>query len=231
VAAAANLQFAITEIETRFEQRHPELDLQVTLGSSGSLFAQLSQRAPFDIFFSADTVYPRRLVATGFVAEEDYFVYAQGRIVVWVRNDSSLDVERDGLSALLDPSVRKIAIANPQLAPYGAAARSALEKRGVYDQLRERLVLGDNLAQTAHFVESGAADAGIIGLALAVAPRMKARGRYAVIPGDAYEPIEQAGVVLAASDNAEAARLLRAFVTSEEGRKILQDFGYSGFND
>jgi molybdate transport system substrate-binding protein len=226
VAAAANLQFAFEQIEREFEAKHPQTDVKITFGSSGSFFAQLSQKAPYDLFFSADTTYPRRLQELGFVPEDGYFPYAEGRIVVWVARDSPLDVEKLGIKALLDPSVRKIAIANPKFAPYGEAAESAMKNLGVHDRVRERLVFGENITQTAHFIESGAADVGILALSLALAPRMKAKGRYWEIPANAHEPIHQVGVLLSWSKNPEGARQLRSFVTGAEGQQILRQFGY-----
>jgi molybdate transport system substrate-binding protein len=227
VAAAANLKFAFDEIQSAFQTQHPDVKVQIIYGSSGSFFAQLSQRAPYDIFFSADTTYPQRLLDQGLVAEDGYFPYARGRIVIWVRQDSPLDLQQLGIEALVDPSAGKIAIANPKLAPYGQAAESAMKHLGVYNRCQDRLVFGENITQTAQFVESGAADIGIIALSLALAPPLKDRGRYWEIPVDAYEPLEQAGVLLSSSDRLPAARRLQAFVTGEEGQKILRQYGYS----
>jgi len=162
VAAAANLKFAFEEIETAFERRNPNIALVVTYGSSGSFFAQLSQQAPFDIFFSADTKYPQRLVDDGVASAESFFPYASGRIVVWMLNGPSTELDVLGIQAVIDPSIKKIAIANPRLAPYGAAAEEALKAVGIYDEAKERLVLRENITQTAQFVESGAADVGIL---------------------------------------------------------------------
>jgi molybdate transport system substrate-binding protein len=227
VAAAANLKFALDEIEAAFEREHSSIRLELTYGSSGNFFAQLTQRAPFDLFLSADTSYPRRLVEQGLAQEEGYFAYAQGRIVVWVPSTSRLDLDARGMQALLDPSVRKIAIANPELAPYGQAAVAAMKSLGVHDGLADRLVLGENITQAGQFVESGAADAGIIALSLALAPQMKAKGRYWEIPRSAYEPIEQAGVVMSFSQNPAVAAQLRSFLTGPQGQGILARYGYA----
>lgn len=226
VAAAANLKFAFEEIETAFERLHPQVDCEVTYGSSGNFFAQLSQKAPFDIFFSADTKAPQGLVEAGLASQADYFPYASGRIVVWVPNDSPLDLDALGIRAVIDPPVKKIAIANPRLAPYGAAAEEALQSLSVADEARDRIVLGENIMQTAHFVESGAADVGILALSLAVSPEMKQRGRYWEIPAEAHRPIDQAAVTPAHCQNRDAAIRLREFVTGPEGRAILARYGY-----
>ena len=178
VAAAADLKFALDEINTAFRAKHPDITVQVSYGSSGNFFAQLSNRAPFDMFFSADVDYPRQLIAQGLAAKETEFLYAVGRLVVWVPRTSALDLTRLGIHALADPSIRKIAIANPKHAPYGRAAEAAMKTLGVYEAVRERLVYGENIAQTAQFVQTGAADIGIIALALAVAPALKDEGRF-----------------------------------------------------
>lgn len=227
VAAAANLKFAFEEIESAFEQQHPEVDLLVTCGSSGNFFAQISQNAPFDIFFSADTKYPKQLIENGLAAKESCFSYASGQIVVWVPNESRLDLEALGIRVVLDAAVRKIAMANPRLAPYGAAAEEALKKLEVFDEAGDKLVFGESITQTAHFVESGAADLGILALSLALAPGMKEKGRYWIIPADAYSPIDQAAVILNNSKNPRAASLLRKFVVGPNGQAILARFGYA----
>lgn len=226
VAAAADLKFALDDISTTFRTQHPEIMLQVSYGSSGNFFAQLSNRAPFDIFFSADVDYPRRLIAQGVAAKETEFLYAIGRLVVWVPRASAIDLARLGMQALVAPSVRKIAIANPKHAPYGRAAEAAMKTLGVYEAVREQLVYGENIAQTAQFVQTGAADIGIIALALAVAPALKDEGRYWEVPLESYPRIEQGGVILSWATDAPAAHALRAFVVGPEGRGILHRYGF-----
>jgi molybdate transport system substrate-binding protein len=227
VAAAADLKFAFEEVAAEFHARHPGIQLRVTYGSSGNFFAQLSNRAPFDVFLSADIDYPRKLVEACLAAKESEFLYAVGHLVVWVRNSSTLDVEKLGIRAVLDPSVRKVAIANPRFAPYGRAAEAALKSLGVYDRVRDRLVLGENIAQTAQFVESGGADVGILALSLALAPGLREKGRYGEVPLDAYPRLEQGGAILNDARDPEAAQLLRVFLMSEAGRAILKRYGFS----
>lgn len=227
IAAAADLKFALDEINTAFCSQHPDITVQVSYGSSGNFFAQLSNRAPFDIFFSADVDYPRQLIVQGVAAKEDTdFLYAVGRVVVWVPRTSALDLTRLGIHALADPSIRKIAIANPKHAPYGRAAEAAMKTLGVYETVRERLVYGENIAQTAQFVQTGAADIGIIALSLAVAPALKDEGRYWEVPLDSYPRIEQGGVILSWAADATAAQALRAFMLGTEGRAILHRYGF-----
>jgi molybdate transport system substrate-binding protein len=193
VAAASDLKFALDEIIAGFRERHSDITVKVTYGSSGNLFAQLSNRAPFDVFLSADVAHPHMLIEKGLALKETEFLYALGRIVVWVPKESSLDPQRSGIEAVVDPSVQKVAIANPRVAPYGQAAEAALKNLGVYDRVRQRLVLGENVGQTARFAQTGAAEAGIIAQSLALAPAMRDKGRYWLVPPDAYPPIEQGG--------------------------------------
>src|SRR5262249_39922487 len=152
--------------------------------------------APFDLYLSADIDYPRKLMESRLALQESEFVYAVGHLVVWVPNGSKLDLDRLGIRAVADPSVKKLAIANPKHAPYRRAAEAALKKFGIYDDVKDRLVLGENIAQTAQFVESGSADVGIIALSLALAPAMRDKGRYWTVPLDAYPRLEQGGVIL-----------------------------------
>jgi molybdate transport system substrate-binding protein len=226
VAAASDLKFALDEVIRNYGQEHPDTTIKVTYGSSGNFYAQLSQGAPFDLYFSADVAYPRRLIEQGLADKESEFLYGVGQIVVWVPNDSLLDVEKLGIRALLDPATRKVAIANPQHAPYGRAAEAALKSLEVYDQVKERLVLGENIAQTAQFVESGAADVGIIALSLAVAPELREKGRYWLIPLDSYPTLEQGGVIMNRAADCEATASFRDFVIGARGREILSRYGF-----
>jgi molybdate transport system substrate-binding protein len=226
VAAAADLKFAFDEVAQEFRKQHPGIKVIVTYGSSGNFYAQLTNKAPFDLFLSADVDYPRKLIEKGLAIKESEFLYAVGHIVVWVPNGSKLDLDKLGILAVLDPTIKKLAIANPTHAPYGRAAEAALKKLGVYDDVKNRLVIGDNIAQTAQFVESGSADAGIIALSLALAPAMRQKGRYWIIPLDAYPQLEQGGVILTWVKDKESTQTLRAFIKSTEGKVILKRFGF-----
>ncbi len=176
VAAAADLKFALDEIVQGFQKEHPDAKVSITYGSSGNLFSQIDNGAPFDLFLSADIDFPKKLIERKKAAADSLFPYAVGQVVIWVPKNSPIDVQKLGMRALLDPSVHKIAIANPEHAPYGRAAVAAMKKLGVYDQVADKLVLGENIAQTAQFVESRAADIGLIALSLAVSPKMKSAG-------------------------------------------------------
>lgn len=226
VAAAADLQFALDDVIQSFRARHPGIATKVSYGASGNLYAQLCNRAPFDIYLSADVSYPRKLVEAGLADKDSEFLYAVGHLVLWVPDSSSLDVKELGIKALLQPAARKIAIANPKHAPYGRAAEAALKSLGVYDQVKDRLVFGENIAQTAQFVQSGAADAGILALSLALAPALHDQGRYWEVPLEAYPRLEQGGVILSWASDRQAAEELRSFLLGDEGKAVLKRYGF-----
>jgi len=228
VAAAADLQFAMQDIAAQF-QKETGKSVEVIYGSSGNFFQQLQNGAPFDIFFSANLDYAKRLEAAGLTEPGSYYRYAKGKIVIWVPNDSKIDL-KPGLEVLLDPSIKKIAVANPQHAPYGQAAVAAMQKAGVYDKVKSKLVLGENISQTASFVMSGSADLGILALSLALSPNMKDKGRYAEIAADQYPPIEQACVILSSSKNKEAARQFLQFIKTPAIGKLLERYGFDVSN-
>jgi molybdate transport system substrate-binding protein len=227
IAAASDLKFALDDVLVEFRKAHPEHDTKVTYGSSGTLFAQIDNGAPFDIFLSADVKFPRQLIERGRAEKDSLFPYAVGHLVVWVPNESKLDVAQLGAKALLDPGVRKVAIANPAVAPYGAAAAAALKTLGVHEAVISKLVLGENVAQAAQFVQSGAADAGVISLSLALSPKLKDAGRWWEVPADAFPKLEQAGVIRTGAANRAGAAQLRAFLTTPAGRTILQRYGFA----
>jgi len=224
VAAASDLQFAMPELVRNFEQQ-TRAHVKVSYGSSGNFFSQIQNGAPFDVYFSADISYPQKLEASGLTEPGTLRKYAAGQLVIWVRNESRLDLSK-GLHVLSDPSVKKIAIANPSHAPYGRAAVAALKSEQLYDQIASRLVFGENISQTAQFVETGNADAGLIALSLAIAPAMRGKGRYLEVPSSAHPAIEQACVVVRNSRQKDLARKFVDFATGEEGKKILSRFGF-----
>lgn len=226
VAAAADLKFALDEVITEFQHQYPQITVKVSYGSSGSFFAQLAQRAPFDMFFSADMDYPRKLSEQGLALKETEFFYAVGRIVLWVPKESSVAVETLGVQVLLNPTVKKIALANPQHAPYGRAAVAALKSFGVYDAVKEKFVYGENVAQAAQFVQAGAAQIGVIALSLALAPTLKDRGRLWEFSLESYPRMEQGGVILDWVRDRESAQLLREFVLSSRGQEIFKRYGF-----
>lgn len=226
VAAASDLRFVFVELQKEFLKDHEQVDLKATFGSSGTLFAQISQQAPLDVFLSADVQYAQKLVDNKSAVPDSLFRYAVGHIVLWVRKESPLQVQELGAKALTDPEVKKVAIANPATAPYGRAAEAALKHLGLYDAVKEKLVLGDNVAQTAQFAETGAADVAIIGLSLASAPAFADKGRFWKFPSDSFPKIEQAGVILQNSKQQALAREFCEFLQSEAAQVIFRKYGF-----
>jgi len=225
VAAASDLRFALDTIAKRYAAEHPGVTITPVYEASGALTAQIERGAPFDLFFSADTRYAQALVASG-QTEGNEFAYAQGHLVLWTTNGSRLDLSR-GLEVLKDPAVKKIALANPRTAPYGRAAEAALKKAGVYDAVSAKLVYGNNVAQTAQFVQAGAADVALIALSLAKSERLVREGRYAALDGSLHPPIRQAGVVVKSSRHLKAAKAFGEYMTSPVARRTLGEFGFS----
>lgn len=226
VAAAADLSAVLPEIAAQYKKQTGQ-EIKLIFGSSGNLTTQIRNGAPFDVFFSADEEYPQQLIEAGFADKDTLYRYAVGRVALWVPNEVPIDIHKLGMKALLDPSVKKIAIANPQHAPYGRAAVLALRHYGVYDQVSSRLVLGENVSQAAQFVESGNARAGLIALSHALSPGLKSKGRYWTVPLDAYPAMNQAAVVLSHSKQSKAARRFLEFVSSPGAASLLAGYGFS----
>jgi molybdate transport system substrate-binding protein len=226
VAAAADLKFAMDELISAFHHEEPQIAVTVSYGSSGNFYSQLSSRAPFDMYFSADVSYPRRLAEQGAAYQGSEFAYAIGRLVVWVPAGSPIDVAKMKIEALRHPSVRHVAVANPKHAPYGRAAEAAMRSLGVYETVADRLVYGENVAQTLQFVQSGAAEIGIVALSLALAPSVHGQGHYWEIPLDSYPRMEQGGIILKWTQQAEAAQSFRSFALAPAGRQILKNYGF-----
>lgn len=225
VAAAADLKFALQEISAQFE-RQTGTSVDVTYGSSGNFFSQIQSGAPFDLFFSADIDFPRKLEAAGASEPGTLYEYAVGRIVIWTRADTNVDVAKDGWKALLDHTVQKIAIANPAHAPYGRAAITAMQKAGVFEQLKSKLVFGENISQTAQFVQSGNAQAGLIAKSLALSPSMR-DGKQWEIPAEMYPTIAQGVILLRTAKNKTGALAFLQIVRSKTGCEILEKYGFA----
>lgn len=225
VAAAADLNAALPALVTRFRASH-DVDVSVSYGSSGTFYAQLLNRAPFDLFLSADIEYPRQLAARGLTIPDGEFTYAVGRLVLWVRATSPVDLAHGGLQSLAGSAVTHVAIANPEHAPYGRAAMAALQAAGVAERVRPKLVYGDSVAQALQFVQSGAAEAGIVALSLALAPNLEDQGRWVEVPLAAYPRMEQGGTILQWATDVESAKALRAFMVGADGRAMLKQFGF-----
>ena len=226
IAAAADLNPALREIAQQFEKK-TGVHVKLSFGASGALTQQIQNGAPFDVFFSADVDYPRQLIAQNQADPASLFKYALGKLVLWAPIDSPLDVQHQGMNALLDSSVKKIAIANPQHAPYGRAAAEALRHAGLYDRVSAKFVMGENVSQTAQFVESGNAQAGFVALAHALSPAVKDKGKFWIVPADYYPPLEQAVVIVTKSQHKTEAQHFLEFIRTEESQKIFKDFGFT----
>ncbi|HXZ40820.1 MAG TPA: molybdate ABC transporter substrate-binding protein [Terriglobales bacterium] len=225
VAAASDLQFALQDVKGRFE-KDTGAQVKLVFGSSGNLFTQIQNGAPFDLFFSADIEYPQKLETAGLTEAGTLYEYAVGKLALWAPKDSVLDLSR-GLQVLLDPRIKKIAIANPEHAPYGRAAVAALRHEEIYDKVADRLVLGENISQAASFVVSGSADIGIVALSLALAPSLKDKARYAELPADEYPAIRQAAVVLKSSKQKQAAGRFLAYLKTPAIVELLRSYGFA----
>jgi molybdate transport system substrate-binding protein len=225
VAAAADLKFAMDSLVEQYGKQS-QTKVSVTYGSSGNFYSQLENGAPFDLFFSADSEYVKKLEVDGFAEPRSSREYAIGLIVIWTPADSKVDVAEQGWKALLNPTVEKIAVANPSHAPYGRAAIAALQKAGIYYPVKSKLVYGENISQAAQFVQSGTAQAGIIALSLAESPAMRSGKRWD-IPANLYTPLEQTAVLLKSSPNKAAASAFLDFVMSPAGRSILSKYGFT----
>lgn len=222
VAAAADLRPALEEIASRY-RAVSGVQIKPIYGSSGNFYQQIQNGAPFDFFFSANADYPKKLEAAGLIVPGTYYEYAWGKIVLMVPASSSLDVKH-GLSLLLDPAVKKVAIADPRHAPYGQAAVAAMKTEKIYDRVSSKLVTGENISQAASFVLSGAADVGVVALSLALSAGPQVR--YAEIPSNDYPPMRQACVALKSSKHPELAAKFQEYLQTEEVRKILERFGF-----
>lgn len=223
VVVAANMKNAMDSIIIIYEQLNPGDEIQVTYGSSGKFYEQISHGAPFDMFFSADMNYPDKLMDRGY-AVSPVKMYAIGKIALWSKKT---DPNTGQMNLLADASVKKISIANPATAPYGAKAVESMKHYKVYNLAKDKLVYGENIAQAAQFVAFGAADIGIIALSDALSPKMKREGgRYYLIPQESYSPLEQGCVILNHGKDNPVAKKIYEFISSENAVAILTHFGY-----
>jgi molybdate transport system substrate-binding protein len=225
VAVAANVKFAFDDLAARFKQE-TGIAIQPIYSSSGKITAQVKEGAPYDVFLSADMEFPAKLYQSGQAVTAPK-VYAYGKVVLWTLNDK-LDLGK-GLSVLSDSGVKKIAVANPKVAPYGEEALKALDKLGLKAAIGPKLVYAENIAQVVQFVDSGNVDAGLTAKSLVTAPENAGRGKWIDVPADAYTPIAQGVVILrhGQAEHGEAARKFYGFLYSAKARAILEKFHYS----
>lgn len=219
IAAAANLRYALSEIEAVYESKFDDVDLQINYGASGTFYQQIINGAPYDLFLSADDILPSKLKDVGLTTSESY-LYACGKLALYGLRS---DLDGCGLSILEQPDLGRISIANPRTAPYGTRSVEILKSLGLWESLERRIVYGDSIAQAAQFAMTGNCEVGFVALSLLLNPEVELKGSYYIIPEQMYEPIAQAGIVLkegAADDFFE-------YMLSPECREFWDRYGYS----
>lgn len=223
IAVAADFRYAMDSLIMLFKKNYPNSTIKPIYGSSGKFYEQILAGAPFDLFFSADLDYPKKLERQKLTASK-IKIYGTGQLVLWSRN---YDPGLNGMNTLLDPNIGKIAMANPALAPYGKRAEESLRYYKIYDKVKDKLVFGENIAQTAEYASTGAADIGIIALSLALNPLLNNQGKYFLIPSSAHQPLDQAYVILKRAENNPAAKIFSNFISSLLAKDILKKYGFS----
>jgi molybdate transport system substrate-binding protein len=224
IAAAANLVYALDALDTEFNRGAPDVKVTTVTGASGNLVAQIRNGAPFDVFLSADLDFPRALIASGQAQATTLTTFAVGRLVLWTTR-KDLDVS-DIAAAIRSAQSHKIAIANATAAPYGRAAKEAMERMGVWADAQPKLVVGENISQTAQFVETGNADAGFVAMSLVLSPKLKEKGTWKEVPAGLYGSLEQGAVITAHGASNAAAQAYLSFLRGPAARKILEEYGY-----
>lgn len=224
IAAAADLQPLLPKLLAQFTAE-TGIHANASYQSSATLATEIINGAPFDLFLAADLSFPQRVIAAGLADEPAPIPYARGTLVLWTRNDSRF--HHLSVDSLRDPALKSLAIANPQHAPYGRAAEAALQHLGIYDALKPRLVVAENIAQTAQYAESGNAELGLISLTSALTPQLARAGHYIEVPRDAYPPILQGAVIIKNSPNKQAAGNFLEFLGSAPVARELAAAGLS----
>jgi len=219
VAAAADLQFAFSDLAELFEEQTGQ-KVTLVFGSTGQLSQQIENGAPYDLFASANIDYIHQLAEKKLVLEDSVELYARGRIVLAANRQTGIKVV--DLEDLLDPQIRHIAIANPEHAPYGVAAKQALEAAGLWETIEPKLVFGENVRQALQYVQSGDAEAGIVALSVADVPEIT----WTLIDEANHQPLDQALAIVTSSRQPELARQFAAFINGEHGRPIMRRYGF-----
>jgi molybdate transport system substrate-binding protein len=226
VAAAANLRYVLEEIKTAYIKQNPKAKVNLTFGASGMLVQQIQNGASFDFFMAADNEFPLKLKDKG-LTTGPMSTYAFGKLAIY---STTLNVEKLGLEAMKSPAIKKMAIANPETAPYGERAVELLKSQKLYDGLKSKIVWGENISQTAQFAFTGNAEIGFIALSLALAPDMESKGSYYIVPQFLYKPIEQACILIKTPVlNTETVKF-RKFVLSPASKGIWEKWGYKTTN-
>jgi len=213
----------MADLTTEFKKVAPNITLAITYGASGSLYSQISNGGPFDVFLSADTGYPQKLVDSGLTSGQ-VLIFGAGRLCLWTSNTTGLDLA-DGLAVLKDERVKKIAIANPEHAPYGKAAQAALKSAGLLDAVRSKLVMGESVEQTATFARTGAAEVALVAKSQASTAPLNTEGRSFDIPDALYQPIQHGAVVLKSAQDLTAAQTFMNFLGGPAAQPVLSSRG------
>ncbi len=220
VFAAASLRDSFTAIGERFEQAHPGVRVTFSFGATADLAKQIENGAPADLFFAANVSFVEGLEKRGLIIPDTKALYAQGRLTLWTRGGLLVGLER--VEDLARPEFKRVAIANPEHAPYGAAAREALQTAGVWEAVSRKLVYGENISQTLQYAESGNVDAAVVALSLS----KQSRGRWVLVPAELHRPLNQALAVVRGTKHEPEARRFAAFVNSAEGRAVMRKYGF-----
>ena len=216
VAAASSLRFALQELAEKFEKKY-NAKLLISYGASGHFYLQIKHGAPYDVFLSANALYPRKLIEEGRALKDSYTVFAKGRLVLFTVKE----IELKDYSVLL--KVKRIAMANPKYAPYGKAAMEFLKNAGLYPKVRHKLVYGANVSQAFQFTASGGADVGIVALSLVIP---YGKGKWLEVSQKLYSPVEHAGVITAQARNKELARKFLEFLKSKDAEGVFKKYGF-----
>ncbi|MEO6284416.1 MAG: molybdate ABC transporter substrate-binding protein [Dyadobacter sp.] len=224
VATAANVQYVMKEIQKEFAKETGE-EIQIVVGSSGKLTAQIREGAPFDVFVSADTKYPQEIFKNG-GSDEKPKIYATGSLVLWSKDMAQPELN---IAILATEKVKKIAIPNPRNAPYGEAAIEVLKTQNIIEKTEKKLVYGESIAQTAQYISTGSVEAGFNALSIVLSPEMKNKGHYIVIDSTLHKPIQQAAILLKHSEDSpkkESSTKFYRFLYSDKAKQIFKKYGY-----
>ena len=224
IVAASDLIYALNDIKKAYLATHPNSKISISFGSSGKAYTQILHSAPYDIYFSANMDYVERLYKRGLTIGKPK-VYAYGRIGLWIPLSKGIDA-KGGINTLLNPNIKKISIANPKHAPYGKAAKEALESQNIYNKIKNKLIFGENVSQAVQFAISGACDAVVAPLSLAISKPLRDKGSFYLFPNSWHKPIIQGYALLKRASNNSLAKSFIDFVGSKESREIFKRYGF-----
>jgi molybdate transport system substrate-binding protein len=225
IYAASDMQYAMKEIVAAYKNAHPNDEAKIVFGASGKGYTQIQNGAPYDLYFSADMGYVNKLEKEGLTITP-VKMYAVGRIGLWARKDAGIDVSK-GIDALFDPKVMKIAVANWEVAPYGVAAKNVMLHYGVFEKVKDKIVLGENVSQTLQYIQTGAAEIGFVPHSLALSENAKKDGVFQLLPANTHNEIKQGYAVLKNANGNSAVMEFYKFIETSDVRKILDKYGFA----